>query len=455
MSDLSAPGHAAVRVVHVANPAADAPRLAEELGADVASDVGVAEQLVRARVEAGRRAVGSDGDDDVLASADAIRAAAATPPPISDGDVEELRHLAADIGRAGRIRERTETKVAEALQARVAASTGMAIHPEAVLAAAKAVLDAEASLAAAEQALDALGPRPAVGGDPGGAPVEADGEDDPVLRQPHDDFDEAALVRRRAVARAFGLGCVVAGLGILAFAVGAPAVVLAAAGLLAAVVVVLVVVRGRAEGDRIAERDESSLAVVTRTVESTHSGRLAAAMDARDSWVEDRSSLDAARDEAEELLRLARSRWHQLAGPQADPHDADAVVRGHDPQLAYDEKVAASSPTVRTVAAFHRRTLARWRVLWAGLGREEPPAPEALEAELDRVLADHRAAQAALAALEAAEARAAAATEARRPIILVEPRGWVAPGRLAQLLSSVPPEGEIVLLERDPGNRAS
>jgi len=52
--------------------------------------------------------------------------------------------------------------------------------------------------------------------------------------------------------------------------------------------------------------------------------------------------------------------------------------------------------------------------------------------------------------LEAAEAALAAREVLRRPLLLVEPRVWVAPGRLAQLLASVPPDGEVVLVERDP-----
>ena len=121
-------------------------------------------------------------------------------------------------------------------------------------------------------------------------------------------------------------------------------------------------------------------------------------------------------------MRTARRRWHQLAGIDADPYDAEAVIRAHDPQLAFDERVALASPTVRTVAAFHRKAQARWRVLWAGLGHDEPPEPEDLEATLDDVLGDHRRRQADLRLLEAAEARASAEADARRPLVLVEPR---------------------------------
>lgn len=445
MSDLTTPGHAAVRIVQAADPADEAGRLAKELGADVATDGSVAERLVRARVEAGRRSVGGSDDEDaaLLARADEVRAAAAVEPLLSDADVGELRHLAADLGRASRIRALTEARVGEVLQSKVAASTGVALHPAAVLAAAESVADAERSLAAAERAIAELPP-------PGSGDAPLSPEVDPVLRLPHDDFDEAALERRRAGSRAIVMAILFLGGGWAAFAVGAPTAVLAAAVVVAIGLAALVLLRGRAAARRVHEVT-GGLAAAVEIVADTESGRLAAALDARDAWAEQRSKLEAARGEAEELLRVARNRWHQLAGPDADPHRADNVIRAHDPQLAYDERIARWSPTVRTVAAFHRRVQARWRVLWAELGWEEPPAAEELEPLLEGLLADHWRAVAERQRLEEAEARAAAAAEVRRPILLVEPRSWVAPGRLAQLLSSVPPEGEIVLVERDAG----
>lgn len=446
MNDLSTPGHAAVRIVHADDPVAEGARLCDELEADLATDGTSAERLVRARVEAGRRAVGGDDGDDaaLLARADDIRAAAAVAPVIRDADVEELRHLAADLGRAARIRERTEARVAEVLQARVAASTGLAIHPAAVMSAAEVVIDAEASLAAAERDLAELAEPLEAANDAPSAP-----EDDPVLRLPHDDFDEAALERRRAVSRAVLIAVVVLGAGWGAFAAGAPLVVLAAAVAVAVTLSLTAVVRGRSRARRVGDAG-ANLAAALEAVAATESGRLAATLDAREAWLDRRVRLEAARDEAHELLRVAANRWHQLAGPSADPHDAELVVRAHDPQLAYDERIARSSPTVRTVAAFHRRVQARWKVLWAELGREEPPAPEALEPVLESLLGDVWRAQAECRRLEEAEARAAAAAQVRRPLLLVEPRSWVAPGRLAQLLSSVPPEGEVVLVEQDP-----
>jgi hypothetical protein len=443
MNDLGAPGHAAVRVVHAGDPATEAARLAEELGGDVASDGATAERLVRTRVDAGRRGIGGDADEDaaVLARADEIRAAVAVDPPIGDADVEELRHLADDLGRASRIRERTEARVSEVLQAKVAASTGVALHPAAVASAAEGVIDAERAFERAETTLLEHGAPPS-------APEPVETQDDPVLNRPHDDFDEAALERRRAGGRALAFALVMLGGAGAAVALGAPIAVLAGAAVVSLLFALLLLRRGHRAAARVTGEADHNLAAVAAAVAATDSGRLAASLAARETWVEERAELEAARDEAEELLRVARNRWNQLAGPGTDPHDAEDVIRAHDPQLVYDERVSASSPTVRTVAAFHRRVHARWRVLWAGLGRDEPPGPEALEALLDHVLGDHRRAMADLRRLEEAEIRSAAAEAVRRPLVLVEPRGWVAPGRLAQLLSSVPPEGEVVLVER-------
>jgi hypothetical protein len=233
----------------------------------------------------------------------------------------------------------------------------------------------------------------------------------------------------------------------VAVAAGAPAFVLAIAVVLAVAFAVMAVLRGRTAATKVDEA-ESNLALMTRTVESTGSGRKLASIEAREAWIGRRAGLDAARDEAEERLRLARNRWHQLAGAGADPHDPDAVVRAHDPQLAYDARVSHASPTVRTVAAFHRRAQARWRIVWAEHGYEEPPPAEDLESVLDEILSEHRSAVEAVRRLEEARARREATDVVRRPLVLVEPRTWVAPGRLSQLLSSVPPQGEVVLVER-------
>ena len=167
-------------------------------------------------------------------------------------------------------------------------------------------------------------------------------------------------------------------------------------------------------------------------------------------------ALLAARDEAEEQVRQARQRWHQLAGRDADPYEPDAAVRVHDPQLAYDDDdVPAESPTVLAVAAFHRKAQARWRVLWASVGGGEPPEPEQLDLALEGLAGRRRRAAADLVHLERAERRAAATVVLTRPLVIVEPGRWYDADTLRRLLSGLPPRAQVIVLERWGAGRVS
>ena len=152
--------------------------------------------------------------------------------------------------------------------------------------------------------------------------------------------------------------------------------------------------------------------------------------------------------EAVEQLNVALARWYQLAGDDADPYDPEPVIRAHDPQLVFDPRHIEASPTVRTVAAYHRSTQARWRVLWASLGADEVPDAAGVDAVLADLLAGHDDAIADLARLEAAEARVEARAVLARPVVLVEPSAWISEGRLEQVLSSLPDETDVVVVER-------
>ena len=160
------------------------------------------------------------------------------------------------------------------------------------------------------------------------------------------------------------------------------------------------------------------------------------------------ANLRSAHAEAVEQLNVAVARWHQLVGDDADPHDPEPVLRAHDPQLVFDPRHIDASPTVRTVASYHRSTQARWRVLWASLGAHEVPGADEVDEVLSSMLADWDGAAAELAQLEAAEARAAARTVLARPLVMVEPSAWISDTRLEQLLSSLPDETDVVVVER-------
>lgn len=146
------------RVEQADDPAARAAELAESLGGDVAGDVRTAEAAVRARRDAARLVLaGGEADEELLARAEEIRAAAAVPPPIDPEQVAEIRQLAAELRAAARIRERTETRALDELRERLSASTGLTVHPLAVRAAADAVAAAAAAVADAELALAEIG----------------------------------------------------------------------------------------------------------------------------------------------------------------------------------------------------------------------------------------------------------------------------------------------------------
>ncbi|MGI8664389.1 MAG: hypothetical protein ACR2LQ_14450 [Acidimicrobiales bacterium] len=91
------------------------------------------------------------------------------------------------------------------------------------------------------------------------------------------------------------------------------------------------------------------------------------------------------------------------------------------------EAARAASPTLKAVAAVHRRAAARWRVGWAGVGYAEPPGLEQLDRELARMRSG-----------------------APRPMVLVEPAAWVAPGQLGELLDELPDETPVTIVQRAP-----
>lgn len=136
------------------DPAARAGELAAQLDGDVAVDVRATEAAVRSRRDAGRLVL-ADGrrDAELLTRADEVRAAAAAPPPVAPEQVTEIRRLAAELGAATRIRERTEAKAVDELRERLSAYSGLTVHPSAIRAAADAVAAAAAELAATELAL--------------------------------------------------------------------------------------------------------------------------------------------------------------------------------------------------------------------------------------------------------------------------------------------------------------
>ena len=347
---------------------------------------GIVEQLaVGARVdevtatdpEAAAEAIALDqgaelvADETEAAAAVTARRAAAA---LDVRGIAELRRLADALDRTERIRARTERGVHDGLAQRVARTSGLALHPSSIRDAAAAVVDAEAALAYPTEPIEA---------DPG-----------------------AGAAGRGRAPRVLAVGVA------LAVIAWCAALLLALAG--AAVPVALAVGAG---GSLLAlgatrRRRRPPSAALARAPVASREANGARALE---------------RTRAEERLRSAQRHWERLVGPRADPHDLDAVLRLHDPQLdfgAADE----TSPTIRAVSAVERRAAARWRVAWARLGYDDAPARDRVEDELDRL-------------------RAGAA----RPVVVVEPERWRTGGDgLADLLEALPSGTRVTVVRRRP-----
>lgn len=366
------------RVVEDVDPDRAAADLVESMGAELAHGHDAASEAV------GRR----------LAAAHTIDTAHEIE--IGPDRVERIRKLAADLERAERIRVRTEVQFTETLSRKLSRGTGLAVHPEALYGAASVVLDARTAHERADLALIKLGSEP----DP-----SAPGQVAPEPREPHPDvYDDEALERSRdrtfavgVIIGAFGLAVLLAVLVGPVFAIAPPLIVIP--------VVAIYLRRSQSARTDASDRREASstLAAASLTAEQA-TATATATRDAVDRWGERSSSLRATRDAAAERLRAARRAWESLAGPDADVDDVESVVRARDPQFQLTGTSAAASPTMRAVNTFHRRALARWKVLWASLGRDEPPAP----ADIEEVLAE-------LALLDVARATLA------MPLVIVDP----------------------------------
>ncbi len=338
---------------------------------------------------------------------------------VSAEDAEELRRLAAELGRAMRVRANTEALVTTTVARKLSKKMGLALHPASVRAAARAVIDAETAVARAGAALTGLGDRPtAIVDTPASDAEETEGEfAEQVSDEPWDgDTLDAAQTRTRAV----GLGAALFGLS-LVLSAGTPwsdplvpawaAAVGLALGLLLAL---LIVRRGRRRRAAAAQRREPARVLVAAA--ATNPQAEDDSGEARDAWKAERAWLEIAFEQAEGDRRAARRAWHALVGPGADPHDADEQVRLRDPQVDISADDLAASPAIRTVRAFQRKAAARWRVSWAALGIDDPPEPDRVD-------------------------QALAALTVHRPLVLVEPSAEV-----EAAIQTLPPSTEVVIV---------
>ena len=107
---------------------------------------------------------------------------------------------------------------------------------------------------------------------------------------------------------------------------------------------------------------------------------------------------------------------------------APAVVLGTGIALAvaivhrYPSEATAPEGEAIDVDALHRRAAARWRVAWAVLGVDEPPAPDELDARLSAI------------------------TQDARPLVLVDPVRWLPAERLRELLQRLPADVDVYIV---------
>jgi hypothetical protein len=441
---LDSPHVMGVRVVISHDPVLEAARLAEELDGERIFDRESAHRAFAARAFAGRTnpvVLRDDEFDTLIAQADEL-GTLAERPAVDDAALTELRELAAALGRTDRIRMRTELEFTESLNRRLSASSGMAVHPETIRQAANGLTEAEREIEDINRAIAELGDRP--------RPEQVRQETpEPVGEMFDDDILEQ---QRRARVFALSIGTIFAGAGIVLLSRGVAIVVPIVVFLLGIIVAGAMMARSyssETQDDPGAREASALLAAATGNVERTTE---AGARDrqAEEEWLTRRSQLEAARDQSLEKARSARRHWESLAGADADPYDLDGVLQLHDPQFVITGAATKTSPTVRTVNAVHRMAMARWKVAWAALGYENPPALEDFDEHLTSLGGAEARAEAEKVdqRLKAAEAWSNAGATIDRPLILVEPESWLPEEELQAMLGTLPAGAEVILVTR-------
>jgi hypothetical protein len=348
-------------------------------------------------------------DADTINGEPALEAAVAASQnsnKIDEAQLAELRRLADELGRARRIRSRTRAEVTDTIARKVAGSTGVEVHSSTLRDAAAAVTEVEAELEANRAELAALtGPIDL-------RPRDAASDDElPAM------FDEEAVEARRVRGSAVGVAVGAIGLALILAAVRLPIVLAVVVGVVGIAVSLWMVRRHHSSsGARIAHVAETSERLAQLDV-------LDISEEERRRVVR-RTELDASIARLQERLRSSLRQWSTVAGPDANPHDIESVLRARDPQ--YDIVGAtATSPTIRAVDTMHRRATARWRVAWAALGVDEAPDP----ADLDHAVAEHN-------------------ERVSRALVLVDPVAWLSADRLAELLQQLPAGRDVYLVRR-------
>ena len=354
--------------------------------------------------------------------------------------LHELRRLADELGRAERIRSRTEVGLTEQLSQRLSNGSTVSIHPESIREAGAAVIAAEAELRHAEEALAQAGDEP----------VAAPSQQPPMT---HEDLptsvDVAASEDRRGTFVVAAVVLILVGAAVLLLALGGPPIASVALVAVAIGAAFVLTVRGRRERQDTAAVSERSSALASATAHITLAEDDAHTRELRGRWLDNKLGLEMAVERVGERTRSARRHWESLAGPGADPYDIDGVLRARDPQYELLGVATKASPTVRTANALHRKAVARWRIAWAGLGHPDPPTLDEADMLLARLGGEPQddAGTAASVRLQAAEAWTAACEVLDRSLVFVEPSKWLPESRLESLLLALPAGAEAIVVE--------
>lgn len=302
--------------------------------------------------------------DDLLAELTAF-------PPLDADGILVVRRLSDRVAAAQRIAERTLERAAVDVGERLAAvGSGVAVHPATVRDRAAAVVSAREALEQAEvrladartegelAATTALEPRPVVA-------------TAPVAEAPSD----GKPPRRRR--RLFGFG--------------------------------------RRRDARDEEDTSESTSLLQQMAASTDEAFGARrAIQARSDLL---VLLEAQRDRAQEVVRVAERSWAELAGDD-QVEDVDVVVRRFDPQYEELREMARDAVGVRVAATLVRRAVEHWEEGWRTL---QVPAPESIDHEWVVRLADRMARPVVLVDEAVGWAERIARRAPAAPVLAVEP----------------------------------
>jgi hypothetical protein len=324
---------------------------------------------------------------EVLSDASSTAAAIAARS-VGEAQVEELRLLARDLTRADRIRTRTRAGVTDTIARQRSGSTGIELHSSSLREAARAITDLEAELEPLQLELTSL------------EQALLSSSEAQVLPAM---FDDAAIEAARNRIVAVGTTIAFMGVSLMVFALSrtllAPAIVL-----LIGVALAVAMLRRHP-----AEASAPEAEVIDVAAEERRLGR--------------RAELTTSISSTTERMRSARRHWAALVGAGVDPRDIDTVLRSRDAQ--YDvSRATHTSPTIRMVDTLHRRAAARWRVAWAALGVDDPPAPDELDARVHAITHD------------------------ARPLVLVDPVRWLPADRLSDLLQRLPAHVDVYIIKQ-------